>query len=145
MNSNRKFNFISLVFILFLLHNISFPQSKSDKVQARLTELFALAKADKYSDAASYIVYRGKDDARRWKDVYNYYYENEDKEVSRVCKQIKELLENGGTCNFAKFKTEAESEGEWCIWEVNFSAGEKKKVSFACLLIKGVYCLGDID
>jgi hypothetical protein len=127
-----------------LIPGISDSQSKSEKVKVRLTELFALAKAEKFSDAASYLVYRGKDESRRWKDVYIYSNENEDKEVTRVCKEIKGML-TGGSYEFAKFKTETESEGEWCIWEVNFSTGEQKKVYFACLLINGVYCLGDID
>src|SRR3972149_10018898 len=136
---------ITIIFFVLIIPISLFTQSKSENVKERLQELFVLASYEKNDQAASYIVYRGSDETRRWKDVYIYTNENEDKEVNRGCKDIKEMLANGGDYKFLKFKTETESEGEWCIWEVQFTQGEKKKVYFACLKINGKYCLGDID
>jgi hypothetical protein len=131
--------------LLSILPYILLSQSKSERVKGRLVELFELAKDDKYSDAASYIVYRGMDESRKWKDVYDYENAKDQEDVVNICSRIKTYLEIGGDYEFRKFKTETESEGEWFIWEVSFYKLEDKRVYFAFLKIKGKYCLGDID
>ena len=136
--------FYYVIFIV-LITSSAFSQSKSEKVKDRLIELFDMCKEDKFSDAASYIVYSGEDKSRSWKDVYKSDNDEEMKDVKQVCLRIKRLLETGGEYEFVKFQTETESEGEWCIWELKFSTGDEKKVYFAFLKIKGKYCLGDID
>lgn len=140
-----KKQFFLFIIMLLILPYISFSQSKSEKVRDRLIELFSLCKQDKFSEAASYIVYRGSDETRKWNDVYDSSNAAEMKEVKQVCIGIKYDLENGGDIEFAEFKTETESEGEWCIWKVQFNSGKKNKVYFAFLEINGKYCLGDID
>jgi len=144
MNKLNKLK-ITLIFVVFTIPLLTFSQSKSEKVKDRLIELFDLCKEDKFSDAASYIVYSGEDKSRSWKDIYTYNNETERKDVDMVCNRIKSLLTSGGDYEFVKFQTETESEGEWCIWELKFSTGKDKKVYFAFLKIKGKYCLGDID
>jgi len=134
-----------IISVLVLISGQLYSQSKSEKVKTRLIELFYLVKDNKYSETASYIVYSGSDKSRSWKDVYDYNNETEKTDVDMVCQHIKTLLDNGGDYSFVKFQTETESEGQWCIWELSFSSGEKKKVYFAFLKIKGKYCLGDID
>lgn len=139
-----KIFFIAVVLFLLTFQN-SYSQSKSEKVKTRLVELFGLVKDNKYSEAAAYFVYRGVDTARKWNDYCKYDTDEEKLAVDRACKEIKNMITDGGDYEFVKFQTETESEGQWCIWELKFENKPDKKIYFAFLKIKGKYCLGDID
>lgn len=141
----RTKSILLILVFLFIISNHSFSQSKSEKVKTRMIELFELVKENNYSDAASYLVYRGEDKSRKWKDHYDYNNETEGLDVDRLCKEINAMLTGGGGYEFVKFRTETESEGQWCIWELKFENIPDSKFYFACLKIKGKYCLGDID
>jgi hypothetical protein len=127
------------------INALSFAQDDAgEKVADRLRKLFVLSFSDNYKSAAKYIVYRGSDTTRVWKDVYNYSNNEEKEAVIDVCTRIKSHLIEGGEYELIEFKTEKESEGKWYIWEVEFKNGNVKRY-FAFLKIKGKYALGDID
>ena len=137
----RKYLFFYL--IIFISNFSVFAQS--DQVGDRLNKLFVLCFTDNYKAASKYIVYRGADTTRKWKDVYNFENEDEKKEVISVCKEIKSYLEEGGDYELTDFTEEEESEGVWYVWLVEFKKGTHKKVHFAFLKIGKKYALGDID
>lgn len=131
------------VFIVVISNLNLFAQS--EPVGDRLQKLFVLCFTDNYKDAAKYIVYRGDDTSRQWKDVYNYNNENERKEVMQVCARIKNYLVEGGDYELSEFTEKDESEGTWYTWLVEFKKGSNKKVYFSFLKIGKKYALGDID
>jgi hypothetical protein len=116
-------------------------------VKKRLVELFNHCRRGDYRSAASYLVYRGDDTARKWKDVYNYDHPEDREYVDGFCKNMKLLLEViDNRYTFTKFHVEKESEGEWLVWQMRFRFdGKQKTNTLACLKIKGEYCLGDGD
>lgn len=126
---------------VILLCSGIFAQGKEES-KADLIKLFTYCKNGHPDSAALYIVYRGNDEQRKWKDTYNYENESEKFEVDQACIRIKKNLESSPDFIFKEFKKETESEGTWHIWEVLFG---DKKVYFALLKINGKYCLGDID
>ena len=114
---------------------------KSASVKSSINALLDLVKKGDNRGAAGLIAYRGKDKARRWKDVCNYDDDYEKVYVDKTCEQIKKILALG-ELKYLEFESEKESGVEWLIWKVQ--AGEKKKV-FAMLAIKDGFALGDID
>jgi hypothetical protein len=117
----------------------------ADRTKARLEELFTVVRAQVPSAAAPFVVYRGKDPARRWKDVSNYADEEEAKHVDAVFQRAWNLLVRG-TPRFLEFRSEKESEGTWLVWTVAFGEGDgATKAELACLEVKGTIALGDID
>jgi len=141
---------LSILLITFLLVlssvNIFSQTSKSDKVKERLLELFELSQNDDYKSACSYIIYKGEDKTREWKDYLDENNSDELKDSKQICLRIKSYLIECSEYEFKKFSTETESEGEWCVWKVDlFTSGKIKTQYFCFLKIKGKYCLGDID
>jgi hypothetical protein len=114
---------------------------KSESVKTSINALLDLVKKGDNRGAAGLIAFRGKDKARRWKDVCNYEDDYEKVYVDKTCEQIKKIL-TLGELEYLEFDAEKESEGTWLIWKVQ--VGEKKKV-FAMLEIKDGFALGDID
>ena len=145
----KKLSIILILFFTFILSSsFVFAQvSESELVKERLIELFNLSSESNYTDAASYCIYRGSDESRKWNDVYNPESEEEIKQVIGICNRIKRYLDESTDHDYVKFKTEEESEGVWNIWEVIFTkeSGEKNKRYFAFLEINGEYAIGDID
>jgi hypothetical protein len=120
--------------------------SKETLVRRRLAELFELCRARDYVQAASYLVYRGDEKRRNWKDIYNYNNRDEQPPVEGVCTKIRDLLHGCDGQEYGSVRIEKESEGEWVALTVTFrKAGERTTLTFAFLKIKGKYCLGDID
>lgn len=121
-------------------------QAASAVVKKRLLELFDRCKVDDYAAAAPYIVYRGPDKEREWKDVAHYDQPQEQKGIISVCRRIKRYLLMSDGYDFGRFTVDDESEGVWHVWEVFFktSAGRETRY-FAFLKIKDQYTLGDID
>ena len=126
-------------------NNPSSSAKIEDRVKARLTELLGLVKAGKNAEAAAYIVYRGDDEARKWKSVCDYSAADEKRQVDRVCDDLREVIALGKP-TFVKFDSEKESEGTWLVWEVKFGEGDSaKSIHMACLEIDGKIALGDVD
>jgi flagellar biosynthesis GTPase FlhF len=120
--------------------------SKDEAVKATLERLFALCAVNNYDKAADYLVYRGPDKTRKWKDSLNPTNPEERKAAEGACRSIKSMLEDLGDFQYEKFFTQKQSEGEWLAWEGTFNkSGNKEKYLFAFLDIGGRYALGDID
>ncbi len=141
---------ILLIFCLLSIVNTSAQtkgaRAESDAVKKDLLKLFKSCKAERYAEAAAHIVYRGPDAKRKWIDIYDYSQPTERAEVEGVCENIKVLLQESDSYEFAKFFEETESEGRWLVWEIKFKKREKEgAVLFALLKVKGRYAVGDID
>jgi hypothetical protein len=120
--------------------------SNPETLKARLTELFNLCKRNDLDAAASYIVYRGPDKSREWKDILHTDNPAEKGAVESICRRIKGYLDRSEGYEFGAVKVEKESEGEWHGLEVSFRQGDKmKKALFGFLPINGQFAIGDID
>jgi len=126
------------------------PQGKDEEspepVEMRLARLFDICRSDNLADAASYIVYRGEDKTREWKDTLQADEPADRAAIKGICWRIRSYLDDGSTYSFNGVRVKKESEGEWHALDVSFYQGGKtKKVIFAFLLIKGQFAIGDID
>lgn len=139
---------IVLFLTLFFFANQAFAQQKSDKenVKQTIKKLFELVEAGKSNQLANYIVYRGNDKNRKWKDNCHYDVEEEKYQVQNLHQKIADRY-LPYKYEFVNFFSEKESEGEWLVWEMKFFTGddETKKVYFAFLKVNDQYLLGDID
>jgi hypothetical protein len=96
--------------------------------------------------AAQYIVYRGEDKNRAWKDFAVYQDPEEKKGVDGICYKINSSVNQDSNYRIAKYITEKESEGTWHILLVSYrKKGVEKKAAYAFLKIRGRFGLGDID
>jgi len=130
-----------------------------DSAQAAKTlkELFAVCRVVDFKDpksielgvfyrAAPYIVYRGDDKTRSWKDVANYRKEDEKKGVDEICLRINGTVNRDTGYKIIKYLTSKESEGTWHVLVVTYlKKGVTKQLAFAFLKINGKFALGDID
>lgn len=126
-------------------------------VKKTLQELLHICKNVDFSDpkttevgmfykAAPYIVYRGKDKVRKWKEICDYSKPEDKKGVDQVCYRINSSVNQDSNYKFGSFRKEKESEGVWHVVEVLYSKkGTPKKAYFAFLKIGERYALGDID
>jgi hypothetical protein len=101
----------------------------------------------RFYKAAAYIVYRGSDKLRAWKDFVQYNNKEERDETDGICKKVNRTVNlEGSAYKIAKYFTEKESEGTWHVLIVSYTAdGVEKKVAFAFLKIGKRFGLGDID
>lgn len=96
--------------------------------------------------AAPYIVYRGDDKKRAWKDVANYSNVTEKKGVDETCLRINETVNRDTAYTITRYFTETESEGTWHILRVRYTKkGTIREAAFAFLKIGNKFVLGDID
>ncbi|HEX8887634.1 MAG TPA: hypothetical protein VF779_00550 [Pyrinomonadaceae bacterium] len=117
-----------------------------EAVEIRLARLFDICRSDKPEDAASYIVYRGEDKTREWKDTLHADEPADKAAIVGICWRIKSYLDQSTNYSFDGVHVKKESEGEWHALDASFYQGEKaKKVIFAFLLINGQFAIGDID
>jgi len=150
----KSFYLTLLLVTALILNNCA--QDKGDKAAVRETvkNLIAACSVDWLDDkvtelgmfykAAQYIVYRGEDESRKWKDFANYEDEKEKQYVDDVCYRINTII-GGGDIEFGKFSTEDESEGTWYVQEVKYGQDFQKTAIFAFLKIGDRFALGDID
>ena len=96
--------------------------------------------------AAPFIIYRGNDKKREWKDFANYNNAEEKKGVDAVCTKVNETVNRDSTYKIEKYFTENESEGTWHVLIVSYKKkGIDKRSAFAFLKIGNRFGLGDID
>jgi hypothetical protein len=96
--------------------------------------------------AAPYIIYRGEDQKRKWKDFATYNNPEDKKRVDEICTHINETVNRDSTYKIIKYFTEKESEGTWHVLMVTYKKkGAEKKIAFAFLKIGKRFGLGDID
>ncbi len=119
--------------------------SLEGKTKDRLIEVIKLIKADNRPELARHVIYRGENEARKWKAVSDYTVEEEKANVDRVCKRMAKFVALGEP-TFVDFKADKQSEGVWLVWKVRFGEGDKAKtIHMACLEINGRPELGDLD
>jgi hypothetical protein len=117
----------------------------AEATRARLTAFFDVVKAGNPAAGAPFVVYRGPDEARNWKDLVNYANEDEKERADGLFTETRKLMQRGAP-RFVTFRSEKESEGQWLVWQVAFGEGPgAKTVDFAWLEVKGTLALGDID
>lgn len=115
------------------------------KVKQTILRMFEIVEAGRSNDLAEYILYRGEDKTRKWKDNCRYGNPDEKNNVQNIHQRIVSsyLPYN---YEFIEYSTQTESEGEWLVWEMKFDMGKgPKKVYFAFLKVGKRYLLGDID
>lgn len=147
-------------FLLIFVTTVSSSQSpSSDSLQAArsLNELFALCRTVDFADplvsklgtfykAAPYVIYRGTDKKRAWKDFADYKNADEKKGVDDICLRINSSVNSDTAFKIIKYFTEKESEGIWHVLMVSYrKKGVAKKAAFAFLKIGERFGLGDID
>lgn len=150
--------FISCLMVL-LLSSYGFAQKTKDStyVAQTLKEILTLCKTVDFSDpkvlelgtfykVAPYIVYRGEDKKRAWKEAADYTREEEKKRVDEVCYKINNGVNQDSNFVITGFRTETESEGLWYVLTVSYiRKGKPKTAYFAFLKIQDKFLLGDID
>ncbi|MCB9252338.1 MAG: hypothetical protein H6605_07700 [Flavobacteriales bacterium] len=103
-------------------------------------------KLGSFYKAAPFIVYRGDDKNRSWKDASDYANEIEKKGVDHICLKINNTVNRDENYRIVGFRMETESEGTWYALKLTYMKnGVQKTAEFAFLKIKGLYLLGDID
>jgi hypothetical protein len=138
---------------------VNAQQSKTDSLQVAKTlhDLLSICRTVDFADpkvtqfgtfykAAPYIVYRGDDKNRNWKDFANYNNANEKIQVDNVCERINRTANQDSTYRIIKYFTEMESEGTWHILMVTYKKkAVEKTTAYAFLKIGNKFGLGDID
>jgi hypothetical protein len=149
-----------LFFISVLIFNQAAGQSSvsdSASVATILKELLNICAKVDFGDpkvqtlgtfykAASYIVYQGENEQRKWKDIADYTKPEDKKGVDEVCYRINSTVNQDSSYQIIKYTMEKESEGTWHVLVVSYiRKGQLKKSAFAFLKIKNRFALGDID
>lgn len=129
----------------------------SAQVAKTLKELLIICRTVDFADpnttslgtfykAAPYIIYRGDDKKRAWKDFANYQTPEEKEGVDNICFRINSTINKDTSFIITGYETQTESEGVWHILFIAYmKKGEKKKIAFAFLFVKNRFGLGDID
>lgn len=101
----------------------------------------------RFYKASSFIIYRGADKNRAWKDFMHYDNKEEKDETDHICKRINRTANlEGSDYKITKYFTEKESEGTWHVLIITYKAeGVEKKAAYAFLKVNGKFGLGDID
>ena len=149
--------------LLFLSLNIfltaASQKNKTDSLQVAktLNEILTICRSIDFADpkvlqpgafyeAAPYVIYRGDDKKRKWKDFADYNKADEKLRVDEVCERINRTANQYSTYTIIKYFTETESEGTWHVLMVTYKNKDVKKTSaYAFLKINGRFGLGDID
>jgi hypothetical protein len=150
-----------LLFAALFVIPVSFlkAQKASDSVKLvkTFTELITICKTVDLKDpkvvkygtfyqAAPYIIYRGKNNRRQWKDFVDYTNEEEKKEVDNICQKINNTVNQDSSYKILQYLTKRESEGMWHVLIVSYMKnGVVKHTAYAFLKVKGEFGLGDID
>lgn len=148
---------IGVLMGLFLQAEAQQKKADSIKVAKTLHELLGICKSVDFSDpktstlgtfykAAPYIIYRGDDQKRNWKDFTNYSNTDEKQRVNEVCERINRTANQDSSFKITKYITETESEGTWHVLMVTYQRkGAEKTTAYAFLKIGDRFGLGDID
>ncbi len=141
-----KLCWISAFILLFTTQSFAHKRCDKRNVKKTILKIFEVVETGKSFELANYVVYRGEEESRKWKDHCNYKAPNEKHQIQNLHQKIVDRY-IPYKYEFVKFTSQKESEGEWLVWEMNFYTGDKepKKVYFAFLKVNGNYLLGDID
>lgn len=145
VSNSIKTSVIILLILMLSIRSSAQDTDKQETVKKTLLTIFKLCQQNKCDELAPYIVYRGNDNKRKWKDTYSSKNSEELERVQNMCHRIQEL-QKYDDYEFSEFLTQEESEGKWYVWKLTFNTTETPKVSyFAFLNINGGYAIGDID
>jgi len=150
--------FIALLLLLTTPVTLT-AQTAADslKVVTTMKELLTICKSVNFGDlktqslglfykAAPYIVYRGTDEKRKWKEMCNYKNAEDKKGVNEVCYKINETVNRDSAYKIVRYSTKKESEGLWHVLFVSYKKkGVEKHAIYAFLKIGDRFGLGDID
>jgi hypothetical protein len=136
---------VTVAFFLLLFSAIKAQTNAGDSIKLAntLKELFTICRSADFKDpksfelglfykAAPYIVYKGEDKTRAWKDLANYKNEEERKEVDAICERINGTVNRDSNFKIVQYLTYDKK-------------GVTKKATFAFLRIGDRFALGDID
>jgi len=156
MASKRWILFIAS-FVLLTFIKAQNKKADSLSVANTLTAIVAACKDVSASDigtkglgqfykAAPYIIYRGTEKKRAWKDFVIYTNENEKVIADDICKRIIRSINLDVNYKVVKYFTKKESEAVWHVLIVSYKINEREnKASFAFLKIGKRFGLGDVD
>lgn len=155
-----KYKCLLVTLFVLVSTSVSFAQkSKSDSLEVAKTlhELLLICRSVDFADpketalgyfykAAPYIIYRGDDKKRNWKDFADYSRADEKKQVDGVCERMNRTANQDSAYTITKYITETESEGTWHVLLVSYKKkGVEKTTAYAFLKIGKKFGLGDID
>ena len=155
-----KYKCLLVTLIVLVSTSASFAQkSKADSLDVAKTlhELLLICRSVDFADpkvtvlgyfykAAPYIIYRGDDKKRNWKDFADYSRADEKKQVDGVCERMNRTANQDSAYTITKYITETESEGTWHVLLVSYKKkGVEKTTAYAFLKIGKKFGLGDID
>lgn len=121
-------------------------RSPRDRAASAMEALFAACRDGDLRAAASHVVYRGPDRARRWVSPTNPDAPDEAQYVQGVCGRIAALLQASSRHEKIAYESQRESEGVWHVWQVRFDTAQRPVTqAFAFLEVQGRFLLGDID
>jgi hypothetical protein len=153
-----KIIFLSILIFLFVKTGNAATSASSDsaRVIKELEEFIGFCKKidgehtehnDKYfKKAAAYVIYRGGDVKRKWKDFIDVKNKREMTEVESICFRMRNSVAKDPSYKITGYKTDEESEGVWHIVYVDYTQdGVAKKAIFAFLKINNRFGIGDID
>jgi hypothetical protein len=123
-------------------HLLVFSQPEKE-VKKQIDSLVNFIKNKATESFAENTVYRGDDEKRKWKDVYDPAKAGELQAAKQVMEEMKKALAGCTYKEFDVFQQKAQSEGMWYVY--TFACGSSKRIKFSFLKIKGKYALGDID
>lgn len=136
--------YISILFLILAVGNVMNVQAKkkkpADEVKSALIEIFELCQNNNDNELAKYIVYRGSDKDRKWKDVCNADNADELDQVVKIRERINGL--NMDDYKFVKFEKSKKGSDTWYVWSMKFGGDA---VVFACLKVGDTYAIGDMD
>ncbi len=147
MYTNRSRLVSPFLFVLIAMVQMAAGCSSSEEDSKKdIEKIIELAKANDLGALANFIVYRGPDKARKWKDSYDVKDGWEKERVDSMAESIRKIFSDDSSYEFGKFQKKTQSEGEWHVWEISVkNKSETKTVIFAMLKIGDHYVIGDID
>ncbi len=136
--SNKSLRNLQNAKATLLLQDPGFAQKVKDRVQ----QLMQLAKGNDAAQLAPALVFKGEDEARKWKTALDAKQPGDLKMAENEMKRIIRALEGCNDMQFEKIISERESEGQWIVQPVTCGS---KKIHFAFLLINEQLLLGDLE
>lgn len=153
-----KIKFLTCCLALLFLHNQGVAQANdSSRVVQTLQQFLTICKsidpvndgaksAKHLKNAAGYIIYRGNDNKRNWKDYANANDAKEKAQVERICSRVNNSINRDSNYKITKYTTEKESEGVWhIVYATYMQEGIQKEIIFAFLKVNNRFGIGDID
>jgi len=157
MTSKRLILFIAS-FVLLTFVKAQNKNTDSAAVIATFKSILAACKEDntndpqlktlgRYYKAASYVVYRGIDKKRAWKEFVNYAAADEKELTDGICKRINRSVNLDKHYIIERYFTEKEYEGTWHVLIIKYKTadGKESKAAMAFLKVGDKFGLGDVD